>query len=143
MLGMCYLNTQLIATVINSYLMLGEEDEKNNLILKNREGSNATTALSIDVYALFLSVSGADACFPKGVLSAKCNLIEIKSTSLGPVKPMVATVNDKDDGPTNPEETSKLHEATEQDNSNDTNKSSPIIKTDTLRVLERLANVCY
>ena len=52
------------------YLRLGEEAEKPKLILKNRKGSNATTALSRDVYALFLYVSGSDACFPKGVLSA-------------------------------------------------------------------------
>ena len=81
------------------YLMLGEEAEKPKLILKNRKGSNATTALSRDVYALFLYVSGSDACFPKGVLSAMCNLIEIKSTSTRPVTPMVATVNDNDDRP--------------------------------------------
>ena len=123
------------------YLMLGEEAEKPKLILKNRKGSNATTALSRDVYALFLYVSGSDACFPKGVLSAKCNLIEIKSTSTRPVTPMVATVNNNDDRPTNTEDTAKLHETAQHDNSNDTNKSSPIIKTDKLRVLERLAHV--
>ena len=82
------------------YLMLGEKAAKPKLIFKNRKGSNATIALSRDVYALFLYVSGVDACFPKDVLSIKCKLVEIENTSAVRFTPKVATVNGNDVGPT-------------------------------------------
>ena len=125
MLGMCYLNTQLIATMINFIFKCG----------------NATIALSRDVYALFLYVSGVDACFPKDVLSIKCKLVEIENTIPVFFTPKVVTVKGNDDGPTNPESTVHNHKATEQEDSYDSNKSSPIIKTDKLRVMERLAHI--
>ena len=123
------------------YLVLGEKAAKPKLVLKNRKGSNATIALARDVYALFLYVSGVDACFPKDVLSIKCKLVEIENTSPVRFTPKVATVNGNDDGPTNPESSVHNHEPTEQEDSYDSNKSSPIIKTDKLRVMERLAHI--
>ena len=111
------------------------------MILKNRKGRNATIALSRDVYALFLYVSGVDACFPKDVLSIKCKLVEIENTSPVFFTPKVVTVKGNDNGPTNPESTVHNHKATEQEDSYDSNKSSPIIKTDKLRVMERLAHI--
>ena len=97
------------------YLMLGGEAAKPKQILKNSKGRNATIALSRDVYALFLYVSGVDACFPKDVLSIKCKLVEIENTIPVFFTPKVVTVKGNDDGPTNPESTVHNHKATEQE----------------------------